>query len=72
MLFRIKVSLITGVAKQLYPLVLSHSDHKTVMFLGTHKTVYRHMFLWLETVLGLGVLQGTLRNWNRRILWNML
>ena len=26
MLFRIKVSLITGVSKQLYPLVLSRSD----------------------------------------------
>jgi hypothetical protein len=47
-LFRIKVSLITGVSKQLYPLVLSRSDFKTVISFTMHKSIYRHMFLWLE------------------------
>ena len=46
--FRIKVSLITGVSKQLYPLVLSRSDFKTVISFTMHKSIYRHMFLWLE------------------------
>jgi len=47
-LFRIKVSLITGVSKQLYPLVPSRSDFKTVISLTVHKSIYRRMFLRLE------------------------
>ena len=46
--FRIKVSLITGVSKQLYPLVPSRSDFKTVISLTVHKSISRHMGLWLE------------------------
>ncbi len=46
--FRIKVSLITSVSKRLYPLVLSRSDFESVIFLKVHKSIYRHMLLWLE------------------------
>ena len=35
-------------SKQLYPLVLSRSDFKTVISFTMHKSIYRHMFLWLE------------------------
>ena len=48
MLFRIKVSLITGVSKQLYPLVPSRSDFKTVISLPVHKFISRHIGLGLE------------------------
>ena len=35
---------------------------KTVISLTMHKSIYRHMHLWLEIDLDKGVLEGLLRN----------
>ena len=42
------------------------TELESVISFSAHKSIYRHLFLWLEIDLGLGVLKRILRNWNRR------